>query len=118
MLAEDSIKTYVKTHGGVTILLASGAVDMATAPQFRTAIADILADHPAALVIDLLGVEFFGSAGVSVLVDTRDGVASDVRFAVVAAGPVTGRVLQLLNLEELLSVHENLDAALTAINAT
>lgn len=118
MLAEDSITTYVQTHGGVTVLAASGAVDMATSPQFRAAIVEALADDPAALVIDLLGVEFFGSAGVSVLVDTRDGVASDMRFGVVAAGPVTGRVLQLLKLEEFLSVHETLEAALTAINAT
>jgi anti-anti-sigma factor len=79
-----------------SVLAASGAVDMAASPQFRAAIVEALADDPAALVIDLLGVEFFGSAGVSVLVETRDGVASDMRFAVVAAGPVTGRVLQLL----------------------
>ena len=44
-------------------------------------------------------------------------VGDDDRFAVVARNPAAGRILQLLSLDELLSVHSTVDEALSRMRA-
>ena len=58
-----------------------------------------------------LEVEFLGSAGISVLMKTRDNLGDSVPFCVVADGPATHRPLTLLGINELMSVCRRLDDA-------
>src|SRR5271156_2312336 len=96
---------------GLAVVAVSGSVDMLTAPGLTEAIDSALAKKPKGLIIDLLKVEFLGSAGISVLMKTRDNLGESIPFCVVADGPATHRPLTLLGINELMSVYRRLDDA-------
>jgi anti-anti-sigma factor len=64
-------------------------------------------------VIDLHGVGFFGSAGLSMLVETTRAVQPGSMLRIVA-GPATLRLMQLTGLDGDLNVYPTVDEALTA----
>jgi anti-anti-sigma factor len=113
VLLEDPIASSIETRDGVAVLAVRGEIDVASAPAFKSAIAEALEGNPEGLVVDLLGVEFLGSVGVRVLLEAQGKIGDDDRFAVVARSPAAGRILQLLSLDELLSVHPTVDEALS-----
>ena len=88
---------------------------MLTAPGLAEAINSALAKKPKGLIIDLLKVEFLGSAGISVLMKTRDNLGESIPFCVVADGPVTHRPLTLLGINELMSLCRRLDDAVSKL---
>ena len=100
---------------GLAVVAVSGSVDMLTAPGLAEAIDSALAKKPKGLIIDLLKVEFLGSAGISVLMKTRDNLGESTPFCVVADGPVTHRPLTLLGINELMSLCRRLDDAVSKL---
>jgi anti-sigma B factor antagonist len=100
---------------GLAVVAVSGSVDMLTAPGLAEAINSALAKKPKGLIIDLLKVEFLGSAGISVLMKTRDNLGESIPFCVVADGPVTHRPLTLLGINELMSLCRRLDDAVSKL---
>ena len=100
---------------GLAVVAVSGSVDMLTAPGLAEAIDTALAKKPKGLIIDLLKVEFLGSAGISVLMKTRDNLGESIPFCVVADGPVTHRPLTLLGINELMSLCRRLDDAVSKL---
>ncbi|MGX1809411.1 STAS domain-containing protein [Nocardia sp. NPDC055321] len=94
------------------VLSASGEVDMVSAPKLSAAVAEALAGESPVLVMDLTDVGFFGSAGLSVLVEALE-VTAGRQFRVVASAPVR-RPVELTGLGDLLAVYDTLDEALTA----
>jgi anti-sigma B factor antagonist len=117
LLAEDSISTSVVKHGEVTVLSVGGEIDLVTCAAFEAAILNVVADKPSAIVLDLSEISFFSSAGISALIEAHEQVGSERQFAVVAAGPITGRILEILELKNLFDIHETLEAALAAVQA-
>ncbi len=117
MLVEDPIGSSIEVRGGVAVLAIRGEIDVASAPAFKSAIAEALAGNPRGVVLDLLEVDFFGSVGVPILLEAQARVGDHDRFAVVARSPAAGRILQLLSIDELLSVHETVGQALSWVSA-
>jgi anti-sigma B factor antagonist len=107
----DDFSTHESEVEGLAVVGVSGSVDMLTAPGLAEAIDSALAKKPKGLIIDLLKVEFLGSAGISVLMKTRDNLGDSIPFCVVADGPATHRPLTLLGINELMSVCRRLDDA-------
>jgi anti-sigma B factor antagonist len=103
--------------GRVAVLSVSGVVDMLTAPQLEEAISASLSRTPAALVVDLTDVEFLASAGMGVLVGAHDQLPADVKFAVVADGPVTSRPLKLVGIADIVDLFQTRDEALSKLDA-
>ena len=108
---KDDFNTHESEVEGLAVVGVSGSVDMLTAPGLAEAIDSALAKKPKGLIIDLLKVEFLGSAGISVLMKTRDNLGDSIPFCVVADGPATHRPLTLLGINELMSVCRRLDDA-------
>lgn len=117
MLVEDPISVSIEDHDDIAVLSVRGDIDLGSASAFKSAIGEALASKPTALVIDLLSVEFLGSIGVSVLVQTYERVGKNVRFAVVAERPVIGRLVQMLRLDEVFSLHESVTDAMVAVTS-
>jgi anti-sigma B factor antagonist len=113
LLLEDPIGSSIEFRGGIAVLTVRGEVDVASAPAFKSAIGEALGGNPQGLVMDLLEVEFLGSVGVRVLLEAQEKIGDGKRFAVVTRRPAAGRILQLLRLDEVLSVHETVDEALS-----
>ena len=103
--------------GRTVVVSASGVVDMLTSPQLEASIEKSLKKNPAAIIVDLTGVDFLASAGMGVLVAARDQAASDVGFGVVASGPATSRPLKLVGLADIIGLYSTLDEARTALGA-
>ena len=111
--AADSLSTSLTDQGGVAVLRVVGAIDLATAPQLRAAVDAAIQAATRGLVIDLTGVDFLASAGMSVLVEAKQRLA-DKGFAVVADGPATARPLKLTGLDEPLALRATLAEATAA----
>ena len=97
---------------GVVVVAAVGAVDMLTAPQLQEVVNAVLARKPAGLIIDLTEVDFMGSAGMQVLMVTRNQLDQNTRFAVVADGPATSRPLKITGVADYIDLFSTLDVAI------
>jgi anti-sigma B factor antagonist len=117
LLGDDLINTSVMYRHGIAVLAISGEIDIASAAAVERAIAAVLAEDPPSLIIDLLGVQFLASTGVGIMVQTRDKFVDSQRFSVVAQGLMTRRVIELLDLDQVLLLQETVEEALSAAKA-
>ena len=99
------------------ILSCTGTLDMLTAPELERRIASALDKRPTSLIVDLSGVDFLASHGMSVLVATAELCSTTVGFSVVANGPATSRPMQLIGLTDLVTMHATLNDALKDLRA-
>ncbi|MFC6012097.1 STAS domain-containing protein [Nocardia lasii] len=109
--------TTTAVHDGVTVLTVTGEVDLATAPALDATIEAILAEKPAALVIDLTAVGFLASAGMATLVAAHQRAGETTSIAVVADGPATSRQLKMTSLDQVFAMHTTLAAALASFTS-
>ncbi len=98
------------------MLVVGGEIDLASAPVLEAAVTDVLAERPESLIMQLSAVDFMGSVGLRILVETREKLGAADRFAVVADGPATSRPIELTGLSETLAVYPTLDEAVTALH--
>jgi anti-sigma B factor antagonist len=102
-----------RRDGDAVVLSAEGIVDMAAAPTLTDRIRAILRQRPAVLVVDLTGVAFLATAGMSVLMEAyRKSEELAICFRVVAQGPVTVKAMQLLGIDDLLAIYPTVATAL------
>ena len=101
----------------VIVIAVTGDLDMLTAPTLGEAIEVAARKEPSALIVDLSGVTFLATAGINLLAGLHRDVTFVVRFGVVADGPVTGRPLKLVGIDQLISLYPTLDQALADVVA-
>ena len=118
MPAADRITTSVEHRDGIAVIVVGGEIDLVTAPALETAVTDVLAENPSALIIELSAVDFMGSIGLKILVTTRQQIDAPARFAVVANGPATSRPIELTGLDKTLPLYPTLDEAVTALGSS
>lgn len=85
---------------------------MVSAPTLSAAVTEAVATASDVLVMDLSDVGFFGSAGLSVLVEALE-VTAGRKLRVVASAAVR-RPAELTGLTDLLDLYATLDEALAA----
>ncbi|TNC24665.1 STAS domain-containing protein [Amycolatopsis alkalitolerans] len=103
----------MERHDAATVLVVSGDIDMVTAPDFEKHLRSALRDRPRTLVVDLGGVEFLGSAGLTALVAARQEAGTHTRLRVVAPSSATARPLQLTGLDQEIPVFATREDALS-----
>lgn len=97
--------TVHRPDGEAEVLEVAGEVDLLSVEVLDDALADALARQPALLVIDLTGVSFLASVGMSVLLKAHRATGDATRLRVVAPERSTvGRALELTGLTEALAV--------------
>src|ERR1700761_6300570 len=100
--------------GHAVVVRAVGEVDMSNAPQLLTALFDACAEirEPGVLVVDLTGVVFFDSSGVSALLQTYERCRDQaIPLRVVATNSAVLRTLQLCGVEGVLDIWNSLSDA-------
>jgi anti-sigma B factor antagonist len=101
-----TLSTSTGDDGTVTVTVV-GEVDTFTAPVLRASLDTQLEQQPTALVIDLCGVQFLGSAGLAVLVETQKSARSrDVGLRLVANTRAVTRPLEVTGLIDLFTIAE------------
>ncbi|WP_245672714.1 STAS domain-containing protein [Aldersonia kunmingensis] len=116
--APDGFAVAVTWHDDVVVVGVGGTLDMVTAPELTEAIQNTLKREHSAVIVDLTGVEFLASAGMTVLLATHEQIGESAKFAVVADGPATARPLHLIGVHKRLTIHPSLQAALDAAAVT
>ncbi|HWO63900.1 MAG TPA: STAS domain-containing protein [Umezawaea sp.] len=113
--APDAAVITTGSRWGASVLRCSGEVDMTSAASLRSAISTVLASRPRALVIDLVDVAFFGSAGISALIAAQEQAdRAGVPLAVAASGRPVLRPLEITTVDLFLALHPSVDEAVTA----
>jgi anti-anti-sigma factor len=100
-------------HGTIVVSLV-GELDMSTMPQAATVLTDAIA-HGKPVVVDMTGLRFFSSAGLTLLVrldEARQDPPLDVRL--VGDQRVVILPLELTGLRDLFPIHTSLAEALAA----
>jgi anti-sigma B factor antagonist len=116
MNKSSPLKLAERRDGDAVVLSAEGIVDVAAAPTLTDQIRAILRRRPAALVVDLTGVTFLATAGMSVLMEAdRKSEELTIPFRVVAHGPVTVKPMQLLGIDDRLAIYPTVSAALHGV---
>ncbi|MGA9872527.1 MAG: STAS domain-containing protein [Rhodococcus sp. (in: high G+C Gram-positive bacteria)] len=117
-VARMSLDIVEQRVGDTTVLSVYGEVDLTTSQYLTDAIDAVVTDSGlSAVVVDLTGVPFFASVGMSILVDANRRLSANARFVVVADGPATARPLMLVGLDQAFPIYSDLDAALSALAA-
>ena len=99
-----AVSALVGADGTVTLTVV-GVVDAFTAPRLRPLIASQLEGQPRELVLDLSAVEFLGSAGLAVLVETQKLARDrDVALRLIATSRAVIRPLQGTGLIDLFTI--------------
>ncbi|WP_436499127.1 STAS domain-containing protein [Actinokineospora sp. HUAS TT18] len=99
-------------HGSTDVLRARGEIDLGTVDVFHEALDQVMVERPTKLVVDLTGVEFLGSCGISALATTRRRcVEQAVELRVVATNPPVLRILAVTGMDSLLAIFNSVDAA-------
>lgn len=99
-----TLSTSTSDNGAVTVTVV-GEVDTFTAPVLRSTLDTQLEQSPKELIIDLSGVQFLGSAGLAVLVETQKSARSrDVDLRLVATTRAVTRPLEVTGLIDLFTI--------------
>jgi anti-sigma B factor antagonist len=96
-----------------------GDIDMSTAARFGAALAtafDMALAHPARLlIVDLDGVDFFGSTGLTAALDCHQrGLDAAVDVRLVATSPLVLRPIEVTRLDRILALYPSVGAAILA----
>ena len=102
----------IERRDGAVIVHLVGELDLYNAPAVRSALLEACAEGPERLVVDLGEVDFVDSTALGVLIEARTKLANRRSFLLAAPGLETHRALQISGLDQHLSVHETVDAAL------
>jgi anti-sigma B factor antagonist len=107
------LQVSTREESGRTVVAATGEVDVYTAPTLDEELTRLTDAGASSLVIDLSGVEFLDSTGLSVIVKALEAVrVRSGRLDVVVAAERVAKVFRITGLDEMVSLHDSLDAAL------
>lgn len=100
------------TSSGATVLRATGRLNFPDVERLRQQFASLVETGAARMAVDLSGVEAIDSAGVGVLISglkAARNAGGDLRL--VAPSPVVVNVLEMMNLDRLLTMHDSAEDA-------
>jgi anti-sigma B factor antagonist len=103
---EEMMSLTVLHDGGAVIVAVTGEIDLATAASLRDALTAELAAGPDVLIVDLDGVEFFTSVGLTTLALTqRAAQERGVALRVIATSRATLRPLRITGMADDLALY-------------
>lgn len=110
--AVGELAVRVRRDGGGVVLAVEGEVDLLTERQFADALEQARRERPDSLIVDLTGLTFLGSLGLSRLVEA--GAAMDVGVLRVVAVGGPRRAIETTGLASLFRLAATVDEALGA----
>jgi len=109
---EQQISVDARSDGDSRIVTIAGEVDMLTTPLLRAQLRHELDQARSVLIIDLSRVDFLGSSGLAVLVETTDSAAlRRIPLRLVCSSREVIRPLVATGLHELFDIRPDLPAA-------
>jgi anti-anti-sigma factor len=116
---DDDISVSVVRELPTVIVVVKGEIDLMTVARLSDTLSSEMALGPSALVLDLEGVDFLASMGITALaLAEREAAEKGIGLRVVATGRNTLRPLQITGMTELLDVYASRDEALRAAGSS
>jgi len=110
--AGNPLECWVEDVSGCSVIHVSGEVDLATVHIFNKALNSALAaPHP--IVVDFSAMRYIDSTGIQALLDAKE--QHQQTLAVAALAPTSKRVFEIIEIHEVISVYDTLDAALSRV---
>jgi anti-anti-sigma factor len=103
--------------GAIVVARLTGELDMAVAQSVGAKIADGVPTSARGLIVDMTGLDFMDSSGVSMLfaLARKVGRHRQALHLVAPEGKPVARVLEIVEFDRAAPVHRDVDAAVTAI---
>src|SRR3954464_7464526 len=95
------------------VISVSGEIHVTTAPEFSQRLNDAIAAGTTGVVIDMSGVEFIASPGLSVLLNgLRRVPRADGRLSLVVSNPTVLRLFEITRLDSTFDIQSSREAAI------
>ena len=112
----DTLRTVAERHGDVTFLALHGRLDAATAETFMQAVRDAAGETGRALILDLKGLAYLGSAGLrAILFATQDLESRDTKLALCALPAPVRKMFRVTGFGRFLPIHDTPADALASL---
>jgi len=99
------------------VISVSGEIHVTTAPEFSQRLNDAIASGTRGLVIDMSGVEFIDSTGLSVLLNgLRRVTRAESRLSLVVSNPTVMRLFEITRLDSTFDIQPTREAALARVH--
>ena len=109
-LAEES------SAEGAHVIRVRGEIHVSTAPEFTQRLSAAIESGKTAMVLDMSGVEFIDSTGLSVLLNgLRLVTQMHGRMAIVCANPTVLRLFEITSLDETFDIFDDRPAAIAHV---
>jgi anti-sigma B factor antagonist len=109
----ETITGRQEVRDDVVLVTVKGEVDVATAPKLREWLEEAFAAKKKSVVLDLTGVEFFGSVGLALLVEYNGrGETDGVELRTVAPARAVAGPIYLTTLDKVLKLYPDTAGAL------
>ncbi len=105
-------------ESGTLIARAGGRVDGTNAAEFQDALKGVIDPGDKAVVLDFEDLSYISSAGLRVILLTaKDMRTANVKFAVCSLSPSVKDVFTISGFDQIIDIHDNQQAALTAVGS-
>ncbi len=92
---------------GYAVVSLKGELDLATAPQLKTALTDLVSDGQQQICLDMAELQFIDSTGLNVIVGAvKEVEAAGGRLVLRSPTPATYKVFQITGLAAVLPVED------------
>lgn len=110
---DDDMTIAVLRDGGSVTVVVKGEIDLMTVTKLSETLSEEISNVPSLLVVDLDGVEFLASMGITALaLAEREARGKGIAFRVVASARATRRPLEITGMTEQLEVYQSRAEAL------
>jgi anti-sigma B factor antagonist len=105
-------------EGGAHVISVRGEIHVTTAPRFAELLTETIESGKTALVLDMTGVEFIDSTGLSVLLNGLRLIGQRRgHMALVCTNPTVLRLFQITNLDSTFDIFADRPAAVAHVTA-
>jgi anti-sigma B factor antagonist len=104
----------IEAVGTACVVRLGGELDLYNAHRVRSALAEVCAESPERVVVDLSEVDFVDSTALGVLIEARARLDNRSGFLLAAPALETRRALEISGLDRHFSVHDTVPEALVA----
>ena len=102
---------------GPCLMSVSGELDYHTAPRLRAGLDEVPLETGASLIIDLSGLTYCDSTGISILVGAYHRAKAAGTVLALAANPDISRVFRVIGLDQVFVSYDTVDAAARALRS-
>ena len=112
-LLENGAEMDVPTWPNVLSL--EGEIDLHISPSIAASLAQMVASHPARLVVDLSRVTYIDSSGLAVLIEAMQNVEDyGGRLALAGVSETVRSIFEMARLDQFFLIFPHVDAAMAA----